>query len=265
MTQKILIVEDNKDLAYLLEMHLRDLSYEVDLAFDGDHGLSKAGDQKYDLIILDLMLPGIDGLEICLHLRSKGTYTPILVLTSKSSELDRVLGLEMGADDYVTKPFSIMELLARVKAIFRRINELKSEHQADKPAIINVGDLVIDPEKRHVRLKGEAIDLTAKEFDLLYYFAQHPGRVFTRAQLLDVVWGYGHDGYEHTQAIPQKMHWISRRYRPFAGPCFFDGPADLCKGPKDHPAKRHANGKPHPKKPRLSGYKAFGDHATEGF
>lgn len=198
MSQKILIVEDNKDLAYLLEMHLRDLLYEVDLAFDGDHGLSKAKDKKYDLIILDLMLPGIDGLEICRRLRSNGAYTPILMLTSKSSELDRVLGLEMGADDYVTKPFSIMELLARVKAIFRRIDEVKSEHQEGRPATVNVGDLVIEPEKRHVTLKGEAIDLTAKEFDLLYYFAQHPGRVFTRAQLLDVVWGYGHDGYEHT-------------------------------------------------------------------
>ena len=144
MSRKILIVEDNKDLAYLLEMHLRDLSYRVDLAFDGDHGLSKARDEKYDLIILDLMLPGIDGLDICRQLRSKGSYIPILMLTSKSSELDRVLCLEMGADDYVTKPFSIMELLARVKAIFRRIDELKTEHQEVKPAVVEAGDLVIE-------------------------------------------------------------------------------------------------------------------------
>jgi DNA-binding response OmpR family regulator len=198
MPRRILIVEDNEDLANLLEIHLCDLSYEVDLAFDGDKGLAKAEGEKYDLIILDLMLPGIDGLEICRQLRSKGTYTPILILTSKSTELDRVLGLEMGADDYVTKPFSVKELLARVKAIFRRIDKLKSEHQEGKPAVIKAGHLVIDPEKRDVTLKGEAIDLTAKEFDLLYYFAQHPGRVFSRSKLLDVVWGYGHDGYEHT-------------------------------------------------------------------
>jgi DNA-binding response OmpR family regulator len=104
----------------------------------------------------------------------------------------------MGADDYVTKPFSIRELLARVKAIFRRIDELKSEQQEGEPALIEAEGLVIDPEKRHVTVKGKTVDLTAKEFDLLYHFAQHPGRVFTRSQLLDLVWGYGHDGYEHT-------------------------------------------------------------------
>ena len=198
MSRRILVVEDNRDLANLLDMHLRDLSYEVDLAFDGDHGLAKAETEKYDLIILDLMLPGLDGLEICRRLRSKGGYTPILMLTSKSSELDRVLGLEMGADDYVTKPFSIRELLARVKAIFRRIDELKSEQREGRPALIKAGELVIDPEKRYVAVKGKTVDLTAKEFDLLYHFARHPGRGFSRLQLLDMVWGYGHDGYEHT-------------------------------------------------------------------
>jgi len=198
MTRRILVIEDNKDLARLLEIHLRDLSYDVDLAFDGDDGLSKAESKDYDMIILDLMLPGLDGLEICRRIRTKPVYTPILILTSKSTELDRVLGLEMGADDYVTKPFSIRELMARVKAIFRRIDGLKSDHRGDKEVVIRFRDLVVDPEKRNVRLKGMAIDLTAKEFDLLLHFAQHAGRVFTRAQLLDEVWGYGHDGYEHT-------------------------------------------------------------------
>ena len=126
MPRRILVIEDNKDLAHLLEIHLRDLSFEVDLALDGGSGLAKAESNRYDLIILDLMLPGIDGLEICRRVRSKNTYSPILMLTAKSSEFDRVLGLEMGADDYVTKPFSIRELLARVKAIFRRMDELKS-------------------------------------------------------------------------------------------------------------------------------------------
>ena len=198
MSRKILVVEDNKDLAQLLKIHLSDLSYKVELAFDGDSGLAKAESENYDLIILDLMLPGIDGLEICRRLRQKPAYTPILMLTSKSTELDRVLGLEMGADDYVTKPFSIRELMARVKAIFRRIDELKFDRQGNKPQVISTEDLVIDPEKRKVSLKGKPINLTAKEFDLLLFFSQHPGRVFTRSQLLDDVWGYGHDGYEHT-------------------------------------------------------------------
>ena len=131
MSRKILVVEDNKDLARLLELHLRDLTYDVDLAFDGDAGWTQITSQPYDLIILDLMLPGIDGLEICRRIRSLPAYTPILMLTSKSTELDRVLGLEIGADDYVTKPFSIRELMARVKAIFRRIDELQSDRWQD--------------------------------------------------------------------------------------------------------------------------------------
>jgi DNA-binding response OmpR family regulator len=198
MSRKILVVEDNKDLARLLEIHLRDLNYDVDLTFDGDAGWSQITSIPYDLIILDLMLPGIDGLEICRRVRAQSSYTPILMLTSKSTELDRVLGLEIGADDYVTKPFSIRELMARVKAIFRRIDELQSGQGPDTRALIRVADLVIDPHRHQVSLAGKTIDLTAKEFDLLVHFAQHAGRVFTRSQLLDEVWGYGHDGYEHT-------------------------------------------------------------------
>jgi DNA-binding response OmpR family regulator len=198
MRRKILVIEDNDDLAHLLEIHLQDLSYEVELAFDGDKGLAKAESGEYDLVILDIMLPGTDGLEICRRLRGRESYTPILMLTSKSSELDRVLGLEMGADDYVTKPFSIRELLARVKAIFRRIDELRSEQQNGEPGIIKAGGLTINPEKRQVMINGKTVDLTAKEYDLLYYFARHPGKVFQRSRLLDGVWGYGHDGYEHT-------------------------------------------------------------------
>ena len=198
MPRRILVVEDNRDLADLLAMHLRDLSCEVDLAFDGEAGFEKLNALRYDLIILDIMLPGIDGLELCRRIRSKPAYTPILMLTSKSTEFDRVLGLEMGADDYVTKPFSIRELMARVKAIFRRVDELKADTRGGKEVMIRRGDLVIDTEKRKLSVKGRVIDLTAKEFDLLLYFAQHAGRVFTRSELLDAVWGYGHDGYEHT-------------------------------------------------------------------
>ena len=198
MHRKILVVEDNEDLARLLDLNLRDLSYEVDLAFDGVAGWAQITKTTYDLIILDLMLPGIDGLEICRRIRAQPNYTAILMLTSKSAELDRVLGLEMGADDYVTKPFSIRELMARVKAIFRRIDKLQSDTLPDRPEVIRSGDLMIDPERRMVRLNDRTVDLTAKEFDLLLQFARHAGRVFTRAQLLDTVWGYGHDGYEHT-------------------------------------------------------------------
>ena len=198
MSRKILVVEDNKDLARLLELHLRDLSYEVDLAFDGDAGWSQITSQTYDLIILDIMLPGIDGLEICRRLRSRSSYTPILMLTSKSTELDRVLGLEIGADDYVTKPFSIRELMARVKAIFRRVDELQSDSRQDRQSLIRTAGLVIDAQRRSVSLNDRAVRSTAKEFDLLLHFARHDGKVFTRAQLLDEVWGYGHEGYEHT-------------------------------------------------------------------
>ncbi|MGD2099034.1 MAG: response regulator transcription factor [Desulfobacterales bacterium] len=198
MSKKILIIEDNRDLAHLLESHLRDLSFQVDLSFDGIDGLAKADSDNYDLVILDLMLPGLDGVEICQRLRRKASYVPILMLTAKSSEMDRVVGLEVGADDYVTKPFSIRELLARVKAIFRRVDGLTDGAKEDLPSVIRAGNLVIDPAKRSAHIAGQAVDLTAKEFDLLLHFARNPGKVFTRSQLLDVVWGYGHDGYEHT-------------------------------------------------------------------
>ena len=198
MTKTILVIEDNEDLAKLLEINLRDLSYKVDLAFDGKTGMSALLGKNYDLIILDLMLPEIDGLEICRRVRAKEIYTPILILTSRSSELDRVLGLEMGADDYVTKPFSVRELMARVKAIFRRVEQFKDSSSDKDKNIIKKGNLAIDTEKRVVSLKGKEIICTAKEFDLLLHFARHPGIVYTRSQLLDEVWGYGHDGYEHT-------------------------------------------------------------------
>ena len=149
--------------------------------------------------MLDIRLPGLDGLEICRRLRSKSNSVPILLLTAKTSELDRVLGLEVGADDYVTKPFSVMEVMARVRAIFRRV-----DLEAQRPTVelatrtLEFPGLRLDLDTREVVLAGEAVELTAKEFDLLAYFAAHPGKVFRRAQLLDQVWGYGHEGYEHT-------------------------------------------------------------------
>lgn len=197
MARQVLVIEDDEDIAKLVKLQLTELSCSVKLAFDGIVGLAEAESKPYDLIILDLMLPGIDGLEVCRRVRGKDRYTPILMLTAKSTELDRVLGLEMGADDYLTKPFSVLELSARIKAIFRRVDNLTNPNGA-APQVIECASLRIDAEKRNVTLDGKCVDLTAKEFDLLLHFAENPGRVYTRTQLLDKVWGYTHSGYEHT-------------------------------------------------------------------
>jgi DNA-binding response OmpR family regulator len=197
MSRQVLVIEDDEDIAKLVKLQLAELACRVKLAYDGAVGLAEAQSGRYDLIILDLMLPGMDGLEICRRIRGQGRYVPILMLTAKSSELDRVLGLEMGADDYLTKPFSVIELGARVKALFRRVDSLSQDKDQAK-AVIHSGALHIDTAKRSVRLNGKPVELTAKEFDLLAFFARHPGRVFSRAQLLDSVWGYSHSGYEHT-------------------------------------------------------------------
>ena len=202
MTRKILVVEDDQDIASLVQLHLRDLGYAVDIAADGARGLEQALSGGYDLVVLDLMLPGVDGLEVCRRLRAQPVYPWILMLTSRSSELDRVLGLEIGADDYLTKPFSIRELLARVKGLFRRAEGLGEASRLCPPEAgksrIQTGALAIDPDKRLVTLGPQPISLTAKEFDLLLLFACHPGRVYSRSQLLDLVWGVGYEGYEHT-------------------------------------------------------------------
>ncbi len=198
MRKSVLIVEDDQDIAHLVALHLKDIECEVETVADGKAGLERAQEGEHDLIILDLMLPGIDGLEICRRVRSRADYTPILMLTARTSEFDRVLGLELGADDYLTKPFSVLELVARVKALFRRMEALASQDELAENAPLRLGDLSIEPDKRSVEVRGEGVQLTAKEFDLLLHFARYPGRVFTRAQLLDQVWGYGHEGYEHT-------------------------------------------------------------------
>jgi len=192
--KQFLVVEDNQDIANLVSMHLQDLGAEVKIASDGNSGLSLAQKNRFDLIILDLMLPGIDGLEICRRLRGTDNDTPILMLTAKGAELDRVVGLEMGADDYLPKPFSVRELVARAKAILRRVDT----HATPADDKLRAGALFLEQDKRRVSISDNEIELTAREFDLLWHFATHPGQVFTRSQLLDSVWGYGHDGYEHT-------------------------------------------------------------------
>lgn len=195
--RRVLIVEDHEDISRLIQIHLADMDCKVVQVADGLAAVQQAQDSHFDLIILDLMLPGIDGLEVCRRIRNQAQYIPIIMLTSRSSELDRILGLELGADDYVTKPFSYRELMARVKAQFRRGDAIDGAHSIAEDQQM-FGNLCIDIEKRTVSIEQRQIDLTAKEFDLLLQFTNHPGRVYSRAQLLDKVWGYGHDGYEHT-------------------------------------------------------------------
>ncbi|BFM12355.1 response regulator transcription factor [Simiduia litorea] len=196
--RRFLIVEDEKDLAELVQLQLRDLAGECIKCHSGSEGLALALAQKWDLILLDLRLPGMDGLDVCRELRAKGITTPVLMLTSRATELDRVLGLELGADDYLTKPFSSLELVARVKALLRRsaMNQVPVPNPAER--IVQVGDILVDSQQRRVEVRGATVDCTAKEFDLLCYFVSNPGKVFRRMDLLQDVWGYGHDGYEHT-------------------------------------------------------------------
>ena len=196
MPPSILVIEDDRDIADLVALHLRDEGFAVTVQHDGNSGLQQALSGQYDLLVLDLMLPGRDGLTLCKDIRRQERYLPVLMLTARSSELDRVLGLELGADDYLTKPFSIRELVARVKAILRRQTALAPP--ATAPATLDCGELHIDVGRRVVAVYGRPVELTAREFDLLLHFARHPGQVFSRAQLLDQVWGYGHEGYEHT-------------------------------------------------------------------
>ena len=195
---RLLVVEDESDIAELVSMTLGELPARVTIARDGLSGLRLATQQRWDAIVLDLRLPGLGGLDLCRELRAKGHATPLLMLTARGSELDRVLGLELGADDYLTKPFSVLELRARVRALLRRAAAPKATAAGSEPDRIETGGLAIDREQRRVKLDGQDVSLTAREFDLLWCFARHPGRVFTRSELLADVWGYGHDGYDHT-------------------------------------------------------------------
>ena len=197
MKHNLLIVEDNADIASLIQLHAKDIDCAADIAADGKQALEMFKQNDYQLVILDLMLPEVDGLEVCRQLRASTSYVPILMLTSKSSELDRVLGLEVGADDYITKPFSIPELMARIKVQFRRNDALRLKDNSQS-SHIRFGELSIDTAKRLVTVEGREVTLTAREFELLLHFASNPGLVYTRLQLLEQVWGYNYEGYEHT-------------------------------------------------------------------
>lgn len=195
--KRVLIVEDDAHIAELLRMHLHDEGYEVTHAPDGHAGVRELEKGSWDALILDLMLPGVDGLEICRRARAMTRYTPIIIISARSSEVHRILGLELGADDYLAKPFSVLELVARVRALLRRTEAMAHNARIDS-GLLEVANLAIDPLAREARVDGRPIELTPREFDLLYFFARHPGKVFSRLDLLNQVWGYQHDGYEHT-------------------------------------------------------------------
>ncbi|NCT88738.1 response regulator transcription factor [Stenotrophomonas acidaminiphila] len=195
--KRVLIVEDDAHIANLLRMHLRDEGYDVTHAASGDDGLRLLEDNDWSALVLDLMLPGVDGLEICRRARAMTRYTPIIITSARASEVHRILGLELGADDYLAKPFSMLELVARIKALLRRVEAMAQNARIDAGAI-EVAGIRIDPVARTAGVDGNALDLTPREFDLLHFFARHPDQVYSRMELLNQVWGHRHEGYEHT-------------------------------------------------------------------
>ncbi|SEM97399.1 response regulator transcription factor [Lihuaxuella thermophila] len=195
MSKKILVVDDEPSIVKLVQFNLEKEGFDVDVAFDGQAALEKMKERLPDLLVLDLMLPKVDGLEVCRRIRQEKRHIPILMLTAKSDEFDKVLGLELGADDYMTKPFSPRELTARVKAILRRVEALQGENKPDSDQpLIQIGELTIDPEGYVVTRGNAEIDLTPKEFELLVYMASRRGKVLSRDQLLNAVWNYDYIG-----------------------------------------------------------------------
>ncbi|WP_164216793.1 response regulator transcription factor [Virgibacillus sp. YIM 98842] len=208
MSNHILIVDDEKSIVTLLKYNLEKANYTTDVAYDGQEAVEKAKMENYDLIILDLMLPKLDGLEVCKELRNNKIETAILMLTAKGDEFDKVLGLELGADDYLTKPFSPKEVIARVKAILRRTNKQTTGNFTS----IRVGELVIFPERYEAEMNDEIITFTRKEFELLYYLAKHKGKVISRDQLLSSVWDYDFVG--DTRIVDVHVSHVREKIEP---------------------------------------------------
>lgn len=196
--KKVLVIEDDINIVDLLEIHLKDLECQITRAHDGELGLHLATSNQYDLIILDVMLPKMEGMEVCRQIRAQKNATPILMLTAKSEEIDKVLGLETGADDYLTKPFSVREFIARVKAIFRRTKLMRESMGEAKDPVLKYDSLHIDVDKRKVTIEEKRVELSPKEFELLTLLASNPGKSFSRQRILNLVWGYDFEGYEHT-------------------------------------------------------------------
>lgn len=196
--KRVLIIEDDKQIVTLLQLHLHDYGLATEAVSDGESGVRLARRGEFDLIILDLMLPVKDGLEVCRTLREERVDTPILMLTAKSEELDKVVGLEVGADDYVTKPFGVRELMARVRALLRRSDRPEPSQQDSGEKGVEFGTLRLEPGERRVYREGVLLELTPREYELLELLCRHPGQAFSRAQLLERVWGYQYEGYSHT-------------------------------------------------------------------
>lgn len=191
MAHKVLVVDDEKTIVKGLKFSLEQDSMEVDCAYDGEEAVSLAKDNKYDIILLDLMLPKMNGYEVCQHVR-EFSDVPIIMLTAKGDDMDKILGLEYGADDYMTKPFNILELKARIKAIIRRNSKNRGKSEDEK--MVECGNLKIDLDGRRVFIKDVEVNLTAKEFDLLELLAMNPNKVYSRESLLNTVWGYEYPG-----------------------------------------------------------------------
>jgi DNA-binding response OmpR family regulator len=198
-TDSLLLIEDDVHIAQLVAAELQDAGSAVDWSSDAKSGLTRFAVGHFSLIILDLNLPDLDGLQVCQQIRATDRTTPILMLTARATKQDVVRGLELGADDYLTKPFDTLELIARIRALLRRADVNRKQPPTDVlPPPIRRGVLLIDEANRETRINGRLLELTAKEFDLLLLFAKHPGRLFTRDELLTRVWGDGFVGYEHT-------------------------------------------------------------------
>ncbi|GGG53888.1 DNA-binding response regulator [Croceivirga lutea] len=197
--KNVLVIEDDAEIVQLLEIHLKDLGCSTAVANSGTTGLLKAIELQPDLVILDVMLPEMDGIEVCQKIRANNIKSPIMMLTAKSEEIDKVLGLEVGADDYLTKPFSVREFIARVKAIFRRQKMSGvTQNNGIVGSPLQFDNLSIDIEKRKVKVNEERVELSPKEFELLALLSANPGKSYDRAKLLNMIWGYDFKGYEHT-------------------------------------------------------------------
>jgi len=198
-SKRVIVIEDDPEICELLTIHLKDLECTVETYQDGKLGYENILSSNSDLIILDIKLPSMDGIEICQKVRAHDVTTPIIMLTARSEEIDRVLGLEVGADDYMTKPFSIREFIARVKAMFRRAKIMAERIiKEENPNNLKFDDLHIDIERRKVVIGEKKVDLSPKEFDLLVLMASNPGKSYNRSRLLSLIWGYDFEGYEHT-------------------------------------------------------------------
>jgi DNA-binding response OmpR family regulator len=192
----VLLVEDDDAIAELVGLHLREAGFDVHRECDGRAAMRTVSAARYDAVILDLMLPGADGLDVCRHIRALPAYMPLIIISARAAETHRIVGLELGADDYLAKPFSVLELIARMRALLRRAEKLQAA--ARRAPELRFDRYVLDPTKRELRLDDRVVALTLREFDLLYFLARHPNRIFSRLDLLGRVWGAGFDGYEHT-------------------------------------------------------------------